>query len=444
MTEAPATLVIDFSTTGNASRYIRDGFSHAEPPGTWMEGPRSTLGLPAHVGSGRHAIRIALWPVTDPEQKGQRLAIQVGDKTLGSFHFVENREHSIEMEIPEDIAAEEYELTLIHEDCLRPSDIDPRNNDLRYLSLRMMQLEILPLLYREELRPIAPAVDAEPDMRLIVVWGDWQAHEIAKLLNEFDPPGRRWDIKHVLFDTPIEGVLAQAELGGAIDSLWVQIASGVEKPKVDLAEQQTRVRQIIKFPRLEAHALWPLHGTDPRITAEPPYYSQGRYPYSDRILGGLAKEGLDEGVLVPTYVARYRDQVDLMNMWRDQITTWRSLDALCDIPISAFLEENLRSTRLFYAPSGAAGPLIQYLVEALSIASNLHLPTPQADFMASLKYFFHGYLGKFVHQVPVNPVVAQALALEWYNADDLYRDGDTKWSFQDYVTSCVAWAPWCP
>ena len=77
---------VDFRRGGNATRYQVEGWSDAEPWGTWTDGPRSTLLFAATGGAARSAaveMTVELHPFVAAGLTSQRLQVRLNGEPLG-------------------------------------------------------------------------------------------------------------------------------------------------------------------------------------------------------------------------------------------------------------------------------------------------------------------------------------------------------------------------
>lgn len=146
MTQPLGFTELDFRRDGNASPYLREGWSWQEPAGTWAIGPASALLLPAGEHSGVHHIRLHVVPfIAKPSITKQRITILLnGVQLVYSELSTADATSIIECEAPNGVVrtGERNTLTIVHPDGAIPKEHISSSEDKRQLSIRMLSLKI--------------------------------------------------------------------------------------------------------------------------------------------------------------------------------------------------------------------------------------------------------------------------------------------------------------
>jgi hypothetical protein len=130
----------------------------------------------------------------------------------------------------------------------------------------------------------------------ILIYGNCQAGVYADILNKVLRTSHT--VRYVMsFDHPTEQQpYPSSEDLAACRVVLEQIDSG-HPMREAVGQDLARVARIVKFPPLDFNLLWPFNFNDPRNVSEPPDYPFGRFPYGDRIVVELLREGLSGSAL---------------------------------------------------------------------------------------------------------------------------------------------------
>ena len=136
-------LMLDFTVAGNAQPF-GEGWSLAEPIGTWAVDMRSVIALPLSAHAGRYALEISLvpmlWPPAVPKQ---RFTLKVnGSVTLEGCLQTEGFT-SISCDVPPGVMKTDgiNVIEILHGDAASPSTLG-ESRDQRLLSLRFVNLTV--------------------------------------------------------------------------------------------------------------------------------------------------------------------------------------------------------------------------------------------------------------------------------------------------------------
>jgi acyl carrier protein len=264
---------------------------------------------------------------------------------------------------------------------------------------------------------------ATPRVANIIVFGNCQTEMMAAELNYLPGTRERARFHHMLsFHHPTLGwAKLEDEVLASADVLWQQHDEQLAFPYADRLPESCR---RISFPSLDFNLFWPFAGHDPRNTLEPPHYPFGRFPYGDMVALQVVKEGLRGEAAVRSYAELSRARLGRMSMARleeIEFTRLAQREAQCDVAISDFIRANFRTVPTFHTWNHPGGrPMIE-LMKRLLIASDVWDATPGA-LMAGELHYCSGNWNPFAHfELPIHPMVAELLRLEWYDPQYRYK-----------------------
>ena len=138
----------------------------------------------------------------------------------------------------------------------------------------------------------------------------------------------------------------------------------------------------------------------------------------------------------PRRRARERNEAD--------IERWRQKDlSTPEIKTADFLAGTFRKHKLFNAPQVGAAKVATHIALELLLASVADTWCDREQLIAEFQSVTVGYVGPHWGHVPVNPLVADALQLEWWTPDHRYTWFSNRWDFRTYILNYIRWAPWC-
>ena len=254
----------------------------------------------------------------------------------------------------------------------------------------------------------------------ILVYGNCQAGVYADLLKSI--VGSRRKVSYVMsFDHPTEDApdLTDAQLARCTLVLE-QIDSGAPLP-AQIAEKLPGRRQTVRFPPLDFNLLWPFNCVDPRNVSEQPDYPFGRFPYGDRIVVELLREGLAGEALWNAYTDRSVAKLpDMQRLRTHENRRLVARDAKGDVRAAELVMGGYAGRKLFWTINHPTGWLLgevftQILIQAQSVLGL------EDGFEAQARALFSGF-EPFGHQdQPIHPEVARELGLAWWTPEQRYR-----------------------
>ena len=217
-----------------------------------------------------------------------------------------------------------------------------------------------------------------------------------------------------------------------------QLDSGVPIPS-SLVEKLPEHHATVKFPPLDFNLLWPFHCIDPRNASEPPAFPFGRFPYGDRIVVELLRDGLTGEQAWNAY--QERSVAKLPDMQRLMVHEQRRLvgrDQKSDVKVTDLVMSNYTQRRLFYTINHPTSWLLsQVFLQILQQAQPvLQIEGNYEERAARLFRNFE----PFAHQEqPVHPEIARQLGLTWWSPDQRYRylDGSSM-TFEETMRKYIA------
>jgi len=221
--------------------------------------------------------------------------------------------------------------------------------------------------------------------------------------------------------------------------LWEQVETG--PPSEHREELHRRLPgdcQIVRFPPFSALCLWPFAGNDPRLADDP-----ARYPWSDSVAASLATEDLPDEALFQRYLAISTERMpDLERRLRLDIARWRASDAASDIRLTAWVEQRFRRIKLFHTAGHVTAAAITFLMRQLLQRTAL---IPRASLVTlhdEIDMLLRHHEGQDFESVPLHPLVAERLGLQFHDPNALYRWHGHQWSFREYILRYIHWAPY--
>ena len=137
-------LTLDFRSGGNARAYLGDGWSVAEPIGTWAVGVRSEIKLPPSSHAGRYGLHFSVVPMLwVPAVTEQRFSLKINEQTVFEGQVDRNEVYTFSCEVPTGVMEPDCVnlVKVVHCGGAAPALI--RNaTDERVLSLRFISLSV--------------------------------------------------------------------------------------------------------------------------------------------------------------------------------------------------------------------------------------------------------------------------------------------------------------
>lgn len=272
--------------------------------------------------------------------------------------------------------------------------------------------------------------------RTVLVYGNCQAPSVAQGLAALDDLHEDFRFVCVLNHTP-PGFETAVVPDAWLKEVALVVQQHEERAGVPaLVTMQQRLPPgvpVVTFPSFVMLSPWPFECVETRPNPPEPGRPWGRYPLGDMIGLELARAGLQG----PLAVAAYLDLSTLklpdmkVRLQRD-LDRMRNYDRHCDVQLADYVESNFRREHLFWTNGHVSGAGMHALVDRVAQAVRPYLGgTAERAKVCLAGLREHGGLG--THQLPIHPIVADALQLEFWQADMTYRWDTEHWTFFEYI-----------
>lgn len=276
----------------------------------------------------------------------------------------------------------------------------------------------------------------------IIVYGNCQAGLFADCLKHFLPSPNRWDIRYVMsFVHPTEPQQPIADEDLARCALVLEQLDAASRLPDWVSERLPGDVKTIRFAPLDFNLYWPFNFNDPRNVSEPPNFPFGRFPYGDRIVVELLREGLSGQTLWEAYqqrsIARMPDPDRLRDLEAKRLT---ARDAGADIVVADLILSNYRDVPLFWTINHPTGWLLGRVFTRLLRAARETLGIVNDPEARAIQLF--SALEPFGHQhQPIHPEYARRLGLRWCAPDRTYRYFDgSELTFEEFMLRYIDFA----
>ncbi|MEO7547694.1 MAG: WcbI family polysaccharide biosynthesis putative acetyltransferase, partial [Ramlibacter sp.] len=173
-----------------------------------------------------------------------------------------------------------------------------------------------------------------------------------------------------------------------------------------------------------------------------PGYPWKRYPHGDAIGLQIAQAGLSGPLSLAAYLdLSLREMPDLLERLQRDTDRMRHYDVHCDVKLADFVLENFRKQHLFWTYCHPSQACIQELALRVAAAARPVLGGTQAraqECISAMPAF--GGVGGL--QVPIHPVVADTLGLQFCQPGQTYLWYSQTWTFNDYIQRYIGYAKW--
>ena len=195
---------------------------------------------------------------------------------------------------------------------------------------------------------------------------------------------------------------------------------------------------VIRFPSFVMNSLWPFECPEPRLQSVPEY-PIGRFPAGDMIGLEIGRAGLTGPISVAAYMdLSLRKMPDMAVRLERDIKRMRHYDAHCDIALTDWVLDHVRSHHLFWTAGHVSALGVAELTRRVASVARPILggSAERADacLAASMDYGGMGGL-----QLPIHPAVSDALGLSYGGPDQIYRWYSQEWNFFEYIERYIAY-----
>jgi hypothetical protein len=257
----------------------------------------------------------------------------------------------------------------------------------------------------------------------VFIYGNCQGGGIATYLRNAPSVAEKYDVVYVpSFPHPIHG--RQHPSADALSNCslaWIQHEGQSSFVFSDLIPDTARV---VRFPSADLNLLWPFRGADPRNRPGDPKYPWGKFCYGDKLALGIIEKGLSPEDAYAAYLESGYKAAPNFSRLRDlELARLLNREKSCDISVSDIIFEQFAQRPLFWTwnhphhalLAATMARLLEISVPALQCVDPVQLAM---DVDNLLKREGAGPLGGF--QLPVHPVVTDALKIEWSNPSRLH------------------------
>ena len=276
----------------------------------------------------------------------------------------------------------------------------------------------------------------------ILIYGNCQGEHIAHVAQYLPGLREKFNIKvimlHLVTERDWETRFNEAFFDD-VQVVWNQVESG--EPTAHRRILESRIPpgcQVVTYPPLIVLCLWPFSGADPRQAVRTEVF----YPWPDSIAASLAEEDLPDDALFERYMQISSEKMpNLERRLRIDATRGRVADALADIKLWDWVEENFRTRRLFHTSSHLSGIPVGHLLKALLDRTEGLNAADRLRARLETDFLLRHYRGQDVEMVPIHPLVAEGLGLTWYDPDQRHRWHGHEWTYREYILKYIRWEP---
>jgi hypothetical protein len=270
----------------------------------------------------------------------------------------------------------------------------------------------------------------------LIMYGNCQAGVFADSFKSFASVAiHQWDMYYVMnFIHPSQPQQRIADEDLARCTLVIEQLDTANPLPAWLRERLPHHVKIIRFAPLDFNLYWPFNITDPRNVSEPPDYPFGRFPYGDRIVVELLREGLTGRALWRAYQerssARLPDPARLLDLEAQRLI---ARDAAADIRVADLVLSNYREVPLFWTINHPTGWLLGRVLGRLLRAAREPLGLREDPEPRAIKLFSSWEPFGHQHQ-PVHPELARRSELTWWTPERKYRYFDgSDLTFEEFM-----------
>ena len=254
----------------------------------------------------------------------------------------------------------------------------------------------------------------------LVVYGNCQGGVLQDIINASPFIAETYEtVYYQSFDHPTQGhSTISPEVMSRCAILWCQSDDNVP---FAYDGPTPATMKTVTFPAVDLGILWPHQMNDPLFGREE-RYPYGIFPYGDRLLIQVAKEG-QSGAAGRSRLAelwdsppfpfdRYLD-IELQRLLRREQAT--------QIKMAAYVLAHFRTDRLLWSYNHPTSKLFAVLLNRLIAATFPESREPSHPLHRLGNQLFREY-DPFAtsYQAPIFPQVAEALELQWWSPDDTY------------------------
>lgn len=281
--------------------------------------------------------------------------------------------------------------------------------------------------------------------RTVVLYGNCQTPFLAQMLGALDD--LNGDYRFVVALNHVQPGETQAQglddqhLDDVALAIWQHDDDLHNPAALALARRLPPDCPVIRFPSFLMTSQWPFECPEPRGTSEP-MYPWKRYPNGDSVGLQIARTGLSGPLAVAAYLdLSQREMPDLSQRLQRDADRMQRWDALCDVHLADFVLGNFREQHLFWTYCHVSDTCIQELALRVAAKARPVLGGTRKRAQECCGAML-GYGGIGANQVPIHPVVAARLGLEFWDAGRTYLWYSQRWTFYEYIQHYISYADW--
>ncbi len=281
---------------------------------------------------------------------------------------------------------------------------------------------------------------ATAQARTVLVYGNCQAPFLAQMLATLDDLND--DYRFVFAPNHIfPGAEKATELPDHLFEdvalvLW-QLEEYTNNPAAAAVRSRVPTKcPVITYPSFVMTSLWPFECPEPRVALDPAF-PWGRYPLGDMIGLQIRNMGLTGPLAVAAYLdLSCRKMPDLRNRLQRDIDRMQRYDTQCDVQIADFVEANFRNQHLFWT----SGHMSQTAVFELArrVAKVARTTVGGNDAGLETCFIDPSFRGMGDLQLPIHPMVADALELSFWQSEKTYHWYSQNWTYFDYFERYIS------
>ena len=280
---------------------------------------------------------------------------------------------------------------------------------------------------------------------ILLVYANCQGDEMHALASRLGHLAALYEVERVFLGTLPEFVTqhgdaaARARLG-RVRMVWEQSSQAYQEERGQIRALIPRDARWLRFPALTCSALFPFSLSDNRPRGA------ALFPYSDMLAARLWREmggpdgrlaAVSDDAIFDRYMALSTKMMPgLDRLLERDMLQWQQRDRDSDIPMAPFLSEHLRTQQLFYTTGRGSWIPTADMLRRL-VGESCDDPELRRHAVAEGERLSRDYVGNDALSVPVHPMVAERLALSWYDPRSLHAWGGYRFDFRDWIIRCV-------
>ncbi|NHK29515.1 hypothetical protein FF098_016520 [Parvularcula flava] len=272
----------------------------------------------------------------------------------------------------------------------------------------------------------------------LIIFGNCQARIIFEQFVDTPSLTDKYDIHFKYsFNHPTRNTELTDDQIERCEIVWAQYTQNITDEFLSAFPDTSRK---LVFPSADTSMMWPTYALDPRNKKEPPDFPYGRYPYGDRIVVKLMNKGCTREEILDSYQEELEKVVGSFDrMQKMELQRYVARERHCDVHIGKWIVNYVPKVRLFWSPNHPTRHVFRQMAKRLLMDTfkDESVYAPYYDeFLKKLGN--NEYLSG--DQVPIQPIVADKLGLEWWDKDDTYLFRKTeKITADEYLRRYINW-----